>query len=157
MQLASDFLKGLVDLGDSVDGVIVLELKADGAVDRPGRVDSSLLLDVVQLDERGLGEVLKKGEPHAGSLLAATPGVVGGGGSRGVRLPRGKFLAVSENQVSPVSGKEPGNHRLRTVAFTRKDVSRLEQGLAVWNIDYVILALGALPLAPSRMGRMRRS
>ena len=44
-------LEGFVDISDSVDGLVVGDSELDGAVDRPGRHHSLLLLDVLQLGE----------------------------------------------------------------------------------------------------------
>ena len=100
--LANDILEGLIQLGHPVDEVIVFQLKADGSVDSPGRRDSLLLLDVLQLAERGSGEVLEEGVPHTG-LLRDAPGVAGRGSSSSVRLPGGEFFAVTKDQISPIS------------------------------------------------------
>ena len=84
---ANNFLKSVLNFVDTEDCGIVLELEADGAVHRPGRDDSLLLLDGRQLGERCPGQVLEKREPHAGGLPVPTPGVVGGGGVGSEGLP----------------------------------------------------------------------
>ena len=77
--LTDNILEGFLELGHSVNKVIVLQLEPYGAVDRLGRNDSLLLLDGGQLGEGGLGQVLEEGEPHPGGPRLSTPGVGGGG------------------------------------------------------------------------------